>query len=291
MENFLILLMNGLFAATFPLGKHALEYTGPLFLTAVRMLLAGILLLTYSYVKDKKIVVKKQDWPFFIKTSFFYVFLSFVPEFWALHYLSSIKTNLLWSVQPFLAAIIGCVFFSETLSTKKLSALCIGFAGMLPIIFTADHTGSNQLLSISLPELSLLVAVISTIYAWHLLKQLLVRGYSLPLVNGITMTIGGLSCLLTALGEQCYYQQDLYSNFAAVLGYSALLVLISNVAAYGIYGYLLNRYSITFLSFTGFTCPLFGFVYSYWVGEVIPVAYLYGCALIIVGLYLFYQQE
>ncbi len=305
MEPLLILVMNALFAATFPIGKLALQYAGPVFLTATRMLLAGSILLIYSYVtENKKMAPAKsglpslntrinKDWWLFAKTSFFYIFLAFVPEFWALNYLTSIKTNLLWSAQPFLAAILGFFILSEKLNYKKLIALFIGFMGMLPIIFTTDQgeQGLMQLFSISLPELALFVAVFSTIYGWFLIKQLLDKGYSLSLINGITMSLGGLLCLVTSLGEQLVYHQPLYSNFGAVMGYSFLLVLISNVLAYGIYGYLLGRYSITFLSFSGFTCPLFGFLFSYLMGETIPFSYIYGCALIIVGLYIFYLEE
>ena len=294
MEPLLILLMNALFAATFPIGKLALQYAGPVFLTATRMLLAGTILFLYSYFKESKhIKIHKGDWWLFAKTSFFYIFLAFVPEFWALKYLTSIKTNLLWSAQPFLAAILGFFILSEKLNYKKLIALLIGFMGMLPIIFTADQgeQGLTQLFSISLPELALFVAVFSTIYGWFLIKQLLDKGYSLSLINGITMSLGGLLCLVTSFGEQLICHQALYTNFGAVMFYSFLLVLISNVLAYGIYGYLLGRYSITFLSFSGFTCPLFGFLFSYLMGETIPFSYIYGCALIIVGLYIFYLEE
>ncbi|MBY0110030.1 MAG: DMT family transporter [Candidatus Babeliaceae bacterium] len=294
MERLLILLMNAFFAATFPIGKIALRYSGPVFLTAVRMLLAGSLLLIYTYFKkDKKITVYKKDWWIFTKTSFFYIFLAFVPEFWALNYLTSIKTNLLWSVQPFLAAILGFLLLSEKLNYKKLLALGIGFIGMLPIIFHSDQgeLGMTQLYAISLPELALFIAVFSTIYAWFLIKQLLEKGYSLSLINGITMSMGGLLCLLTSFGENILFHQELCNNFGAVFGYSLLLVLISNVLAYGIYGYLLSRYSITFLSFTGFTCPLFGFLFSYLMGETIPLSYIYGCGLIIIGLYVYYREE
>lgn len=294
MERLLILLMNALFAATFPLGKIALQYAGPVFLTATRMLLAGSILFLYTYFREnKKIKVYKEDYWLFAKTSFFYIFLAFVPEFWALNYLTSIKTNLLWSAQPFLAAILGFFILSEKLNYKKLVALVIGFMGMLPIIFHADQgeLGLAHLFSISLPELALFVAVFSTIYGWFLIKQLLDKGYSLSLINGITMSLGGLLCLITSFGEQLFYHQELYNNFGAVMWYSFLLVFISNVLAYSIYGYLLGRYSITFLSFSGFTCPLFGFLFSYLMGETIPFSYISGCALIIVGLYIFYLEE
>ena len=39
--------------------------------------------------------------------------------------------------------------------------------------------------------------------------------------------------------------------------YSFALVIIANIIGYNLYGYLLSRYSATFLSFAGFMTPLF----------------------------------
>ncbi len=258
------------------------------------MLMAGILLLLYSYYQERKTFkIHYHDWLFFIKTSLFYVVLAFVPEFWALKYLSSIKTNLLWSVQPFFAAILGFAFFSEKLSLKKIIALLIGFAGMMPIVFTCDSGSLDlaEICTVSYPEIALFIAVFSTIYGWFLIKQLLTKNYTLSLINGITMSLGGLICLLISLGEHMLYQQELYNNLGAVMAYSFVLVLASNITGYGLYGYFLSHYSITFLSFSGFTCPLFGFLYSYYLGESIYMSYIYGCALIMLGLCIFYQEE
>ncbi len=294
MNFFLLLIMNALFAATFPLGKYALLYAGPVFLTAVRMLMGGIMLSWYSfYYKKERFTLSCSDAFLFIKTSIFYVVLAFIPEFWALKYLSSIKTNLLWSIQPLFAALLGFLFFSEKLTLKKIAALVIGFAGMLPIIFTCDtgNMGFAQLCSVSYPEMSLFLAVFSTIYGWFLIKQLLAKNYSLSSINGITMSLGGFICLLISFAEQVGSHEPLYTNFPAALGYSFLLVLASNIIGYGLYGYFLGHYSITFLSFSGFTCPLFGFLFSYLLGEPIYPAYIYGCALILVGLFIFYQEE
>lgn len=293
MEFLLILLMNALFAATFPVGKLALAYCGPTFLIAIRMLMAGCLLSIYSYLYGHTRKITVRDGALFAKTALFYVVLAFIPEFWAMQYISSIKANLLWSVQPFLAALLGFLIFSEKLTSKKIAALVIGFTGLMPIMFTCNsgELSISKFCSASYPELAMFVAVFSTIYAWFLIKKLLEKNYALSFINGITMSLGGLACLGMSLGQNYIYHEALYTNLYAVFGYSFLLVLISNVVAYGLYGYFLSRYSITFLSFSGFTCPLFGFLYSYMLGEQIYAAYIYGCALIIVGLYLFYKEE
>lgn len=294
MKLILILLMNALFAATFPLGKLALNYCTPIFLTGVRMVMAGLIFYAYSrYTNPEQAHVKRKDYWLIVKTTLFYVLLAFLPEFWALQYLSSIKTNLLWSVQPFFAAVLGFILFSEKLTTRKIIALIIGFSGMLPIIFTCNpgELSLGDICSVSYPELALFVAVFSTTYAWFLIKQLLAKNYNLSFINGVTMTLGGIACLLVSFCQSYFYGQAVYTDLPATFAYSVILVAASNIIGYSLYGYFLSHYSITFLAFSGFTCPLFGFLFSYLLGEPIYMSYIYGCLLILFGLYLFYKEE
>lgn len=291
---FLLLLMNALFALTFPLGKLAMQYTNALFITGVRMTLAGVILMLYTLLMNKGMVmVKRSDWWLFAKTTIFYVYLAFVPEFWALAYMPSLKANLLWSFAPFISAILGYILLKERLSTPKIVALIIGMLSMIPI-FMVDAAGYNegaQLFAVSLPEMMLLIAITSTSYAWFLMKQLLARGYSLEHINGITMLSGGLLCLVTAIvwpGKT----EALYSDGWVVFGYALALVIVSNILAYKIYGMSLKRYTVTFLNFTGFLCPIFGAFFAKIIfNEPLYVNYLIGFAGIMVALFLFYRDE
>ena len=100
-----------------------------------------------------------------------------------------------------------------------------------------------------------------------------------------------------------YFADQLYvgQGFAApfytgslgeLLGYTLVLIIISNIIAYNLYGTLLKKYTITFLTFAGFVCPVFGAGFGWlFFGEVITWHYGLALALIMVGLYLFHQEE
>jgi drug/metabolite transporter (DMT)-like permease len=321
----LVLLVQALFALTFPIGKLGLQYTGALFLTAVRMVMAGVLLFTYVFWQNKKVPrIPRADWPLFLKTSLFYIYLSFVPEFWALERMSSFKNNMMWSFTPFVSALLSYYLLNERLTKRKWAGLVIGMLGMIPILAVADISTPTQNSPISLinspislinspislilsgvegwseavcsityigfPELAMCVAVFSTAYAWFLIKQLLDKGYSLIFINSITMLMGGVLSLLTRLAGGSI--EPLYTNWWAVVGYALALVIISNVIAYSLYGYLLQSYSITFLSFTGFLCPIFGAIFGkLFFNEHLHVYYVIAFAFIMTGLILFYRDE
>ena len=292
----LILLMNALFAATFPLGKDALAYASPTFLTGLRMACAGALLLLFLYLSAPKkfTVPHRADRTLFIVTSLFYTVLSFIPEFWALQYLSSLKTNLLWSAQPFIAALLGYFLLRERLSSRKLFALALGITGLIPIMLVPDQLATmwGEFGFVTLPELALIVAVVSTVFSWFLIKRLMDRGYSLTEINGYTMLFGGLVCLMISGINQSLFHTVECTQFFPALLYALILVGISNIGAYMLYGHLMKTHSVTLLSFSGFTCPVFGMLISYFItGEPIYTGYIIGFCVILTGLYIFYQEE
>jgi len=92
---------------------------------------------------------------------------------------------------------------------------------------------------------------------------------------GITPTIG-------LVGERLF----------VLCGYSLLLVLIANIIGYNLYGYLLSRYSATFLSFAGFMTPLFAALLG-WIFLSEPVSWHFFATMIFVvfGLYLFHERK
>lgn len=288
--------MQALFALTFPVGKLALQYTGSLFLVGLRMTLGGLLLLAAYYFFGERTKIARSDWYLFIKMAFFAVYLAFVPEFWALKSMSALKTNMLWSSLPFISALLSYFLLGERLTLKKWAGLAIGLVGMLPVIFISSpqelHYGT--LLHVSLPDLMMTLAVVASAYGWFLMRELLNKGYSVILVNGSTMLIGGILCFGTKIIEQSLleYPQQLYTSLLPVIGYTAVLILISNVIGYNLYGYLMRHCSLTFLSFTGFLCPLFGAFFSNLILHE-QITYHYGIAFVSVclGLWIFYSHE
>lgn len=293
----LVVIMNLCFAATFSLGKLGLQYSGPLFLLGLRMVFGGILLLAYYGLSTPRAewrTISRNDWFLTIKIILFYNVLSYVLEFWALQYMSALKTTMLWSSLPFVSALLGYFLLNEKLTNLKWWGLFIGTAGMIPIMLIPDErsTSFGELFSISLPEMAMFIEVVAYAYGAYLAKRIFDKGYSITLVNGWSLLLGGL----TMIGIKILtlpFDPMISTAYLPTICYALLLTLVSEVMGYGIYGLLLKeKYTITFLNFSGFLCPIFSAAISHILfQESIDYKYAIAFFLILIGLFLFYREE
>lgn len=290
----LILCMYALFAAEFPLAKLALRETNPFFLETVRMMVGGTALLTYYFFRERSFfVIRRQDWQLFVQLIIFYMYLSYFASSWALQYITSLKANLLYSLVPFVSAGFGYLLLREKPSAQKVVGMTVGMSGLLLILLSAERQVAHwgDCMHITMPEVMMLISIFSTEYGYFLLKRLYDKGYSLLLINGVSMFVGGSLSLLSAY---LFFQVEVmsYTKFSSVLFYAALLFSLINVVDIIFYGKLIKKYSVTFLTFASFLSPIFGVLYgTIFMGEMISFMHLAAFGLIFLGLYLFLRDE
>ncbi|MCK4651283.1 DMT family transporter [Candidatus Babeliales bacterium] len=291
---FLVVLLYAILASTFTIAKIALSYSQPFFIIGFRMTLAGILMMLYLYFfNNKRFLLKKEDIGLFLMASVFHVYLAFIPEFWALQFLSSSKVNLIYSATPFIAALLSYFLLSEKLGFKKFAGMMIGLFGLAPIFMTQSgvREALMEFASISIPEVVLLGAVTSAAYAWFIVKKLLNKGYSLLMINGFAMFIGGLGAFVTSFFS-LERNKVLIKDFWPFLFWTLLLILVANIVVYNFYGWLIKHFSITFVTSAGFLCPIFGAFYGwFFLNEKITWHYFLSFVFVACGLYLFYKEE
>lgn len=287
---FLVFIMYAFMATTFIIGKAVLNYSTPLFFIGVRMVIAGILLLSYNYFfRKQKISFKKEDLLLYLKLSAVHIFIPFVFEFWSLQYISAAKTAMLYNLSPFITAVFAFFILNERVTKLKIIGLIVGFLGFIPILIAQlpQESVFGEWFFISVPELVLLGAIISAAYAWIVIKRAIVsQRYSLMTLNGISMFIAGISALFISLIIDSFIIP--VTNYKSFLSLTLLIIIVGNVICYNLYGYLLKRYTATFLSFAGFTTPLFTALFQ-WHGIS---WHFYATAIIVfIGLYIFYKDE
>jgi len=289
-----------LFALTFILAKAAMHYVSPFFFIGTRMVIAGSMLLGYSFIQNKKIVwPKRSDYYLFVQLALFHIFLAYTLEFWALQYVSSGKAALIFNASPFITAVLMQRLFSDQLSWRQWTGLFIGFIGFLPLLvpYILQESLVGAIGFLSYPEIALIGSVVSSSYGWIVFKRLMIqKSYSPLLLNGIGMSLGGLLALaVSAVAERGLFLNSAHSVSTALYHgglYMAALILIANFICYNLYGYLLQSYSATFLSFAGFTTPLFAALFGYvFLQEPVSNHFVIAVLIILLGLYLFYQDE
>lgn len=290
-----VILLYALFASVFTIAKTGLDYSQPLFFMGTRMALAGVILVGYQYFFDKKnFQIKKTDLTRIFKLAVFNIYLTNVCEFWGLKHLTSFKTCFIYSLSPFVSALLSYFIFSEKLNYKKWAGLLIGFLGFIPILLsqTATEEQTGHFLFLSWAEIAVITAAVSSVYGWIVLSQLIKEnGVSPIMANGLSMLIGGGMALVhSSFIEEWNPVPVMEWMPFAVCAFA--LIIISNLICYNLYGVLLKRYSATFMSFAGFTTPLFTALFG-WIclGEVVTWPFYVSAITVFSGLLLFYQQE
>lgn len=291
---FLVLLMYALFASVFTFEKFNLQFAEPLFLVGSQMFLAGSIILTYQFLYNRKEFHLHTGslWMLF-RLAVFNVYLNNIFEFLALRYLDSFKICFFYSLSPFIAAIFSYFIFSERLSWRKLIGLTIGFAGFIPILL--DKTSITEglaLFILSWEEGIMLLAAICSVYGWILLRQLVRdEGYTPLMANGLSMFVGGIIALIhSSLVED--WTPIPVTDVASFLKCTLVLIVISNFICYNLYGFLLKRFSATFMSFAGFLTPLFTALYGWlFLGEVITWPFFMSAGIVFIGLLIFSHEE
>jgi drug/metabolite transporter (DMT)-like permease len=291
----LVFVLYALFASVFTLGKTALGIDhAPFFLVGTRMTMAGILLLGYlRFFKKDQFLIKKQHLGKILLLGFIAIYLTNVCEFWGLQYLTSFKTCFIYSISPFASALLCYMLFKEKLTKMKWWGLIIGFAGFIPILLYQEGSEelSGNLFFFSGAEIAVIVAALSSVYGWILLSQMMKEGYSPLMINGICMLFGGVLALIHSLAYETWNPLPV-TNIIPFLECTILLMIVSNFLAYNLYGYLLKRYSPTFMSLAGFTTPMFAALFGWiFLGETAAWPFFASSAVVFAGLYLFHKEE
>jgi drug/metabolite transporter (DMT)-like permease len=289
------LIISALFSLIFPLGKIAVSYCAPFFLTALRMFGGGFILLLYRFFLKSSVPLKinKTYYVQIIVLSFFNIYLTNAYEFWGLQYMSSAKTAFIYNLSPFFSALFAYFYFKEIMTLKKWLGLLIALVGFLPI-FLADAPVEHDLphfFFVSAAELALIIATIATVYGWIIMQNVVRNNNDSIIANGLSMIGGGVFSLIHSAFFETWNPLPVV-QWWPLLGWLGLIVFFSNIICYSLYASALKRYTATFVTFAGLTGPLFAAFFD-WLFFGISVSWeFYGATFLVCsGLYLFYQEE
>lgn len=295
MSFFFVFLTFFIWSTSFTLGKTALAASTPLFITGTRMFIAGLIILLFLLLfKRKDFSIKKHQLFPLILLSISSVYLTNVFEFWGLQYLTAAKACFIYSLSPFLSALFSYFQFKEKVTFRKMIGLIIGFIGFFPVLLRQQ--GGEELLGgfsfLSWAEIALIAATVTSVYGWVLLRKLGKEDGMSPLMaNGTSMTLGGAFALIHSGIVDTWAPFPVTNGSTFIIGV-LLMILISNLICYNLYGWLLKKFTATFLSFAGLMTPLFAAFFGWIVlGETVSWVFFFSVGIISFGLWLVYAEE
>ncbi|CAB3976392.1 DMT family transporter [Candidatus Azoamicus ciliaticola] len=289
----LVFLLFALFASVFSLQKICLCYADPLFLMGFRMALSGFLLIFILFLNGK-IKIKKEHFYLFFLLGLFNIYFTNIFEILGLKTMSSAKACLIYSLSPFLTAFIAPIFLNEFITARKFFGILIGFFGLIPMIYikSLEELNIKTIWVFSMSELFLLFAVFFSVIGWIFLKKIQLKGYSFFLANGISMFFGGFCILITSFVVNENWNPFPIYNLFYFMFFTFLTAIISNIICYNLFGYLLNYFSATFMTFSGLMTPFFAAFFGYFfLKEGITWHFFLSVFIFFFGLLIFYFDE
>ncbi len=234
MEILLVVLMYAGWSSIFSLGKWLLAFSSPLFLTAFRMLFAGVLLSSYVFFRSRfRLKITKKQLLSYALLGLISLYFTYALESWVLEHLSAAKTCFIYSLSPFFAAFFSYLHFGEKMTRKKWLGMLVGFLGFLPVL--SIQTGSEDLLQtlgiFSLAELAIMGAALFSVYGWVLLRLLVKEENTSPLqANGFSMLFGGFFSLMHSYCIDTWNPTPILEGYAwPFLQGMFFMTLISNI--------------------------------------------------------------
>ena len=289
--------LYALLALSFTIGKMLLFYVTPIFLIAIRMSIAGTVILGMHYfmsgskTKANSFGIKSlADLKILVLLSFIHILIPYCSEFIALEHIAPSCAALMFNLTPFFSAFFSYLYFDEKMTIKKWLGFLIGLFGIGYFLEPAalSCAGFNSLY----PYVLLLIAVVSCALGWIYVRILVKdRGYSPMFVNGFAMLLGGLLAFpISAMLEGPLALP--WGSMRSFLTLLALIILVANIIFYNLYGFFLKKYTATLLSFVGFITPAFVALFDWLFLEIyVSSGFFIATAILGFGIYIFYQEE
>lgn len=272
--------------------KALLPQTSPMFMAAVRLIPAGILLVVGAAYFGRQ---QPKGWQAWLWISLFALidgsmFQGFLAQ-------GLVRTNaglgsLLIDSQPLAVALLAAVLYKERIGIGATLGLLVGVVGIGLIGLPAELMAA--LLAGDLQ--TVLEAGIFTLGEWFMLGAslsmaigtILIRPvvrYADPVMaTGWHMIIGGLPLLLFS----CQFEQQQWQDLNAWgwLGMSYMAIMGSAIA-YGLFFFFASSGSLTALSALTFSTPVFALLFSsLFLGENLTLAQWIGVILTLSSIYL-----
>jgi drug/metabolite transporter (DMT)-like permease len=274
--------------STLPLSKQLLMYSQPYFLMGLRMTVAGLVLLLYSYARQQRPIIDKTCVNLYARIMLFAIFLPYCLRYWALAQQNTQFTTLLYNSGPFITYACAIVYGVETVNRMSLMGLIFGICGVL--IQQGVSVSSYLNAPYGLAEIALLASIVSFCYGWICIRHVVVDMKQEPVqVNAITMLGGGILGLCASL---LFEKSPYMICVGTAIPLLATVILISNCITHTLYATLLRTYSLTFIQYVGLCMTLcIQITRALYNGEQLHLMPLFSCICIGVGFLMLYANE
>lgn len=274
----LLIVLSIIWGSSFILIKKSLLYFNPYEVGALRVLIAGLMLMPFAVMNLKKFPRKQLKWLIVAAVSgnFIPMFLFPIAE----TEVSSSVAGIINSMMPIFVIIVGALFWKFNTSKRQIKGVAISFTGACILAFSGSGTGEIKLIPVLLLLLATLLYAISTTTVKSKLQDIpakilsaFVFSFVLILPSVIALVLSGFFVGLNA-----------DKNLLAGLGFVSLLSVFGTGLAIMLNYRLLNISTPLFASTVTLLMPVVAIIWGIIDGEKLSLVQYFGGVIIIAGL-------
>lgn len=199
--------------------KFLTQYMPPILVAALRMPLAGILLLGFVFKKYGLYNPSKKQWGALFGIGFISVFLHQLLLGYGVSVTSSANASLILGLNPLTTALLAALFVNEKFTKNLGLGIVLGLAGIVLVVFSQSPEGSSQFSLIG--DVIMVLAMLMYVIGGLLIKKLLATPIPTLVVTAYSTLIGGVMLNLGMLG---FFGPSLYGQI--YLSPATVLVLL-----------------------------------------------------------------
>ncbi|MBI2599579.1 DMT family transporter [Candidatus Daviesbacteria bacterium] len=256
----------------------------PLIFTALRFILATILLLPF-YIKQKEwFSLKDQQAKWILFNSLFFA-LNVAIYSIAIQHTTVLVSNLTYTLTPIIVGVLGFFILGERLSRNRIIGTIIAFSGLLFLIL--QSASRLNVASFGTPTGNILMFLsISLWSAYLVLSKKIHEHYSNLTINFVSFAVSATILTLLIPFELAYKPLDI--NAVTSVGIVSLFgaAIFSSVIFYYFMQKALKITGAFITSLFTYTGPLFGILAAIPIfGEKLTLNLIFGGFLIVVGVF------
>jgi drug/metabolite transporter (DMT)-like permease len=277
----LLLILALIWGTSFILMKRGLVVFAPGEVAALRVMIAGLILLPMALIKAKEVRVSN------LRNLFLSGLMGvFIPAFLftaAQQHIDSSVAGILNTLSPLWTMIMGALFFRMTFTRAAVLGIVIGLVGTVILMISRSHGNFG-----AVNWYALLIVLACAFYGFNLnfIKFNITTLGSLTITSVSVALVGPLGVIYLFVFTDFMTTLTHTPGAWSALGYIALLALMSTAVAVTIFNKLVKMTTPLFASSVTYIMPLVSVMWGVLDQEQLYTGHFVGMAAILAGVYI-----
>ena len=270
-----------IWGSTYLLNKIAVAEISPLYMGAIRFILAGVFIFIIAKVMGHKLAITRAQLINTLIAGFLFLTYGNGVFVWSLKYIDSGFAALIASSQPLMVILLMWMIDGKKIKRMSIIGVVLGIIGIY-LLVSQNELASQEGSTIGI------IMIFTTILSWSF-ASIFVSKANLPsnfFVNsGYQMILGGILMLFFSLiiGEQ--WSSPI--SWSGVVQFSMIILIIfGSIVAFTSFNYLLKVVSTEKVATSAYVNPVIAlFLGWYILGEVITFQSIIAAIILLLGVY------